>query len=73
MQHMWSLPQYLKDNGLTQAAFAEKMGVCQSLVSYWVNRKVKPSLELSLKISRETGGKVPPEAWLRDDSTDGAE
>lgn len=66
IRDMWSLPEYLKTNKITQTAFAERMGVCQSLVSYWVNRKVRPSLELIMKINRETGGKVPPEAWLRE-------
>ena len=60
---MKTLAQYLKDENLTQAAFAARVGVKQATVSKLCAGK-KPSLELACRIDRETKGAVPPAVWF---------
>lgn len=58
--NMTTLATYLKAHGITQAEFAERIGVTQGAVSRLCSRKVGASLETALKISAATGGEVPP-------------
>ena len=40
------LSEFLKDNELTQVAFAKKVGIKQSQVSEWLKGKAKPGYDL---------------------------
>ena len=40
------LKEFLEDKGLTQVAFAKKVGIKQSQVSEWLKGKAKPSYEM---------------------------
>jgi transcriptional regulator with XRE-family HTH domain len=52
---MKRLRRYLEDNGLTQAEFADRIGVTQSAVWFWLNNESTPSVENLKDISRVTG------------------
>ncbi len=51
---MQALQTYLKDKDITQAQFAERVGVSQPTVSDWINGHIYPSGEKLLEISRIT-------------------
>lgn len=57
------IDDYLRQNGLTQSAFAAKFDppVSQGLVSQWLKGKTRITLDQALQISRLTGGQVTPE------------
>ena len=63
MEAMNSLTRYLKENDLTQAAFAERVGLRQATVSKVCAGKVGVSLATALRIERATGGAVPVSVW----------
>jgi len=56
------LQTYLRETGTTQAAFAEKVGASQSVVSRIVNRQIVPDVGLALRISREA--RIPLESLI---------
>ncbi|MBP7619326.1 MAG: helix-turn-helix transcriptional regulator [Gemmatimonadales bacterium] len=58
------LLQYLKRHGLTQAAFADRAGLSQGLVSRLCRRELTPSLRRAAHIERVTNGEVPMAAWV---------
>ena len=65
---MDDLIKYLEESGLSQAAFAEQVGVRQSVVSRWVTGRAYPDWEYSLpKIVKATAGKVDANSFLRSD------
>lgn len=64
MQH--PLASYLRDHGITQAAFAERIGVNQATVSKICAGRSGVSLRMALKIEAETGGAVSASALLPD-------
>lgn len=49
------LKEFLKENELTQAAFAKKIGVKQSQVSEWLRGKAKPGYDTLKAISLAFG------------------
>ncbi|QOL80446.1 helix-turn-helix transcriptional regulator [Pseudooceanicola spongiae] len=55
---MKSLSQYRADNAISQRAFAERLGVSQSLISRIEHGTVSPSLSLAVKIEFATEGNV---------------
>ena len=61
---MAKLGKYLKDQRLTQAEFALRIGVRQSSVSKMVSGDASPSLEVAIKIEDETGGEVGVREWV---------
>lgn len=61
---MMTLSQYLSLHGMTQARFAEALGVNQGTVSKLIRRKVRPSIDMIAKIDRATGGAVPFSVWV---------
>jgi transcriptional regulator with XRE-family HTH domain len=54
------LKAFLDDTGMTQAAFAEKVGASQSVISRIVNKQIVPDVALALRISKEA--RVPLES-----------
>lgn len=56
------LNDYLQDQGLSQVAFAERVGVKQSQISEWLHGKAKPGYDLLKQIARRTG--VTADFWL---------
>lgn len=51
---MQRLKRYLEEEGLTQAEFADLVGVKQPSVWEWVNGESKPSADRLIVISRVT-------------------
>lgn len=46
------LKEFLLENGLTQSAFANKIGVKQSQVSEWLKGKAKPGYDILRQMSQ---------------------
>jgi transcriptional regulator with XRE-family HTH domain len=59
---METLTSYLEAHGLTQAAFAGRIGITQGALSKICNGR-NPDLGVAIAIERETGGLVPVAAW----------
>lgn len=64
---MMTLREYAKQNGITQAALADALGIKQAAVSLIMAGKNRPSLEVAVKIERITKGSVPAISWIPDD------
>ena len=60
---MHILTKYRKEAGVSQRAFAELIGVDQSLISRWEAGANSPTLPVAFKIEAVTGGKVPAASW----------
>ena len=50
---------------MTQDEFAKKVGKDRFRVNKLVNGKMKPNLDLALRIEALTSGMVPAESWVR--------
>ena len=59
-----TLDQFLKENKMTQVAFAKKIGVCVMQVKRWRNYGVIPHKKNMERIKRVTGGVVRPEDFF---------
>lgn len=66
-----TLDRYLSENKITQVAFAESIGVCQSAISRLRSGKLNPPLSLLNKIFDATAGDVTPNDFLPFESTNG--
>jgi transcriptional regulator with XRE-family HTH domain len=62
---MERLKKWLKENNITGAQFAEKLGVAQSAVSMWLTGERFPSRENIQKIVELTGGEVQPNDFYK--------
>jgi plasmid maintenance system antidote protein VapI len=60
---MMNLSQYLKEQKLTQAEFAARLGVHQGTVARLINRDRSPSWEMAARIQSVTDGSVPVAVW----------
>lgn len=60
---MTKLASYLEANGITQARFAEAVGMKQSTISRLCAGKVGISMRQAAKIEQETEGAVPVSCW----------
>ncbi|GGL91843.1 hypothetical protein GCM10011534_12450 [Pseudooceanicola nanhaiensis] len=60
---MLRLAEYLRSAELTQAAFAERVGVKQPTVHRWLKGEARPSWRVAERIAVTTGGAVPVAAW----------
>jgi len=58
------LDDHLKDEGVSQREFADRVGSKQSIISRIINDKIKPSLRLAVAIEQATSGAVPASAWV---------
>ena len=56
------LENFLKENNLTQTAFAEAISVKQSQVSEWLKGKAKPSYDILKQMSKALD--IPANYWL---------
>ena len=65
---MMKLSQWLDTNGLTQIAFAARLGVPQSSVSRWCSGAI-PSPNNIRRIAEVTGGQVAPAVWYSQDES----
>jgi len=61
---MEKLKTYIKEHGLTQAKFAESVGLGASDVSRLTSGKMMPSLQTAVVIEAETCGIVAPRDWI---------
>lgn len=61
---MNKLKKYIKDNNLTVAIFADKIGKTRQAVHSWVAEKGKPDLESAVIIENVTKGAVKPKDWV---------
>lgn len=66
---MSRLRSYLSDNNLRQAEFAAAVGATQATISGLVNGTRSPSLDLAVRIERETKGAVPVSSWVQPATT----
>ena len=64
---MEKLSTYLKDNAISQRAFAAKIGIHHSVLSRFIANKARPSLTTALRIQRETGGVVSADSWWQEE------
>ena len=62
---MNQLSQYLTREGVTQSAFAERLGLTQATVSRLASGLLRPRLDTALAIERITAGAVPVESWAQ--------
>lgn len=58
------LDDWLKAENLTEAAFAERIGVRQATVNRYRKGERYPDRRVMRRIMRETAGKVTPEDFL---------
>jgi transcriptional regulator with XRE-family HTH domain len=59
-----ALRLWRKENGVTLTTLASRVGVTPSHLSEVENRRNMPSIELAAKLSRETQGSVPLDAFV---------
>lgn len=59
-----TLHDYLTANGLSEASFAERVGVSQAQIHRLRVGKTWPSRDLAIRIRDETGGQVTPDSFL---------
>jgi transcriptional regulator with XRE-family HTH domain len=62
------LKRWRTDQGLSQGAAAERVGVHQNTWSDWENEQKSPRVEMALRLHVLTAGLCPVEAWA--DSAD---
>lgn len=61
---MNKLREHLNQARISQVAFADLIGVRQATVSRLCSGEQVPSLELAVRIERETKGAVPANSWV---------
>jgi transcriptional regulator with XRE-family HTH domain len=57
---------YLESRGISQKEFSKMLGISQSSLSYYLNKKREPSLRIAKKIVSLTKGKVTIDDLLRE-------
>lgn len=62
------LDSFFAQTGMTQAAFARRVGLTQGQLSKFKNRRVQPSLDKAVRIA--AAAHIPIESLLRHSSTD---
>lgn len=61
------ITDWLKENIVSRAALAERLGVSRGYMSDLANGNKKPSLEIAMRIHLATGGEVTLESWFSED------
>lgn len=59
----YALKCWLRNNHVTQASFAKRIGVNVSSMSKLVNGKLEPTISLARQIALATHGNVQVEGW----------
>ena len=58
------LAVYLTAKGVTQASFADRIGVSQATLSRYARRTATPTVTVAERIKAASGGEVTYEDWL---------
>lgn len=58
------LSDYLRENGLTLAAFGEKVGRDKGTISRWLSGQSEPSFADIALVMKLTEGKVTAQDWI---------
>jgi transcriptional regulator with XRE-family HTH domain len=53
-----TINEYLKSEGVTQAAFGKKVGKCRDTVARWLRRDCFPTRKTAARIVKHTKGAV---------------
>ena len=61
---MKTITEHLAETNQTRRAFADEIGIHESVLSRFINGKAKPSLTTAVAIERATGGAVPASSWV---------
>jgi transcriptional regulator with XRE-family HTH domain len=59
-----TLTEYLRENSLSETAFADRAGISQSQVNRLRSGKCRPSFEAIEAIKNATDGRVSPNDWF---------
>jgi plasmid maintenance system antidote protein VapI len=59
------LKEYIKSSGKSQRVWARELAVAESHLSALMNGKKVPSLDLAVRIQRQTSGAVSAESWVK--------
>ncbi|MDO5658317.1 MAG: helix-turn-helix transcriptional regulator [Paracoccus sp. (in: a-proteobacteria)] len=62
------LTEAIRSLNMTRAEFAKRIGVGRPFLSGLETGRKRPSLEVAVRIARETGGMVPVESWVDGDT-----
>lgn len=60
---MNQLSKWLRDNGVSQTAFADSVGITQAAVSQIASDRRAPGRGVAFAIEKETGGVVLASSW----------
>lgn len=63
MENPKQLKEYLEEKHISQIAFAKDIGVSPSMISRYVNRRSKPSVDVMIAISEMTNSEVGLTSW----------
>ncbi|MBX4335665.1 helix-turn-helix domain-containing protein [Bartonella raoultii] len=66
---MSKLKSYLSKNNITYAEFAILVGVTQTSIARYINRKRFPHPRIIQKIAEVTGNYVSPSDWYQENSS----
>lgn len=69
---MQNLREHIDRLGITDSAFADRLGVSKGYMSLILSGKRAPSRELIQKIDKVTAGRVPPAVWFQPTTSGGA-
>lgn len=64
------LREYMAREGITSRSVAERIGVVPVYLSQILGGHRRPSLDLAIRIERETGSAVPCRAWRREEGSE---
>lgn len=62
---MQNLREHIDSLGISQNAFADRIGVSKGYLSQILSGKREPSRDLIQKINAATDGAVPPSIWFQ--------
>jgi len=52
---MLSIEKFIRERGLTQAAFAKEIGISEAMLSLCLNRKRRLGLSVAMRVKKLTG------------------
>lgn len=57
------LKQFIKDSGVSQREWAQRLGITEGYLSRILSGEKKPSLDLAAEIERQTGKAIMAASW----------